>query len=97
MTRGKLPSEPQVFRANNVKRCFPFVHSTEGDYLDAGHPELIPYGLHEGCSASTGPMEVFTVDPKNGWVSMNFIMASTQKGIIFSIDNHNMWLYEVDG
>lgn len=43
-------------------------------------------------------MPTISVDPEeNGWVSLNFIDGAAQKGITVSVDNHPMWVYEVDG
>lgn len=38
------------------------------------------------------------VDPRKAkWVSFNFIATVTMSDIMFSIDEHPMWVYEVDG
>jgi hypothetical protein len=74
------------------------VSLTEGQFLP-GKPELIPYGLQEGCVPANGSMSVIEVDARanNGWVSVNLAMASTLRIGKFSIDRHELWLYEVDG
>jgi FtsP/CotA-like multicopper oxidase with cupredoxin domain len=71
--------------------------STQGPYLRAGKPEAIPLHLQQGCIASKGETEVIEVDPADEWVSLNFIGAATFKTIVFSVDEHEMWVYEVDG
>lgn len=71
--------------------------STEGPFLDQGKPEVIPLHLQQGCIPSDGEREVIEVDPSQEWVSLNFIGAATFKTIVFSIDAHKMWVYEVDG
>ena len=71
--------------------------STEGVYLAAGRPETIPLHLQKGCVPSNGDRAIIEVDPAAEWVSLNFIGAATFKTIIFSIDEHPMWVYEVDG
>ncbi|CEO58348.1 Putative Gip1 [Penicillium brasilianum] len=81
----------------NDKGCFPFMKSTEGPYLSQGRPETIPLHLQKGCVPATGDQEVIHVDPKSRWVSLNFIGAATFKTTVFSIDEHPMWVYEVDG
>lgn len=53
--------------------------------------------MWEGCVAANGSMETIHVDAKYGWASLNIVMAATTKGIAFSIDEHDLWLYEVDG
>ncbi|KAB5536176.1 multicopper oxidase-domain-containing protein [Coniochaeta sp. 2T2.1] len=84
-------------RQVNDKGCFPFMKSTQGPYLRDGRPESIPLHLQQGCVPSEGKKEVIEVDPANEWVSLNFIGAATFKTIVFSIDEHEMWVYEVDG
>jgi FtsP/CotA-like multicopper oxidase with cupredoxin domain len=49
------------------------------------------------CVASNGSTEVIEVDAEDGWVSLNFVMAATFMSITFSVDEHDMWLYEADG
>jgi FtsP/CotA-like multicopper oxidase with cupredoxin domain len=73
------------------------VYNTEGPYLAGGKPELIPPGLQSGCVASNGSVEVIEVDPADGWVSLNFVMAATFMLVTASIDHHDMWIYEIDG
>ncbi|KAJ5996955.1 hypothetical protein N7522_008615 [Penicillium canescens] len=81
----------------NDKGCFPFMKSTEGPYLAQGRPETIPLHLQKGCVPATGDQEVIHVDATTKWASLNFIGAATFKTTIFSIDEHPMWVYEVDG
>lgn len=42
-------------------------------------------------------MTVIEVNPADCWVSLNFVAAATIMLNTFSIDQHEMWLYEVDG
>ncbi|RJE19619.1 hypothetical protein PHISCL_08037 [Aspergillus sclerotialis] len=82
----------------NDKGCFPFMKSTEGPFLSRGTPEKIPLHLQKGCVPADGEQEIIDVDMAiNTWVSLNFIDAATFKTIIVSIDEHPMWVYEVDG
>lgn len=37
------------------------------------------------------------VDPRAKWASINFINAATFKSPLLGIDQHSMWVYEVDG
>jgi len=71
--------------------------STQGKYLWDGKPEAIPYHLHQGCVPSEGPQEIIEVDPMEEWASINVVMAATFKTTVFSIDQHPMWVYAVDG
>ncbi|GKT72168.1 conidial pigment biosynthesis oxidase arb2 brown2 [Colletotrichum tofieldiae] len=73
-------------RQVNDKGCFPFMKSTQGPYLRAGKPEAIPLHLQHGCVPSEAQ-----------WASLNFIGGATFKTTVFSVDEHDMWVYEVDG
>ncbi|CAJ2509011.1 Uu.00g140370.m01.CDS01 [Anthostomella pinea] len=84
-------------RQVNDKGCFPHMKSTQGPYLRASRPELIPLHLQEGCLPSIAEREIIEVDADSGWASLNFICAATFKTIVFSVDEHPMWVYEVDG
>ncbi|GIJ86456.1 hypothetical protein Asppvi_005345 [Aspergillus pseudoviridinutans] len=79
------------------KGCFPFVPSTEGPWLKDGNVSAIPPGLQEGCVPYTGPTEIIEVDARDRWVSINWIGGSTFKTLQPTIDEHEMWIYEVDG
>ncbi|KAL9613430.1 MAG: hypothetical protein Q9167_002028 [Letrouitia subvulpina] len=81
----------------NDKGCLPFVQSTEGVFLKDKNVDAIPPGLWSGCLPSTGSTEIITVNPSKKWVSLNWIMAATFREIIFGIDEHDMWIYEIDG
>lgn len=55
--------------------------------------------MQEGCIPSKHKNATITVDPHyaNGWVSMHFVAAATIVQFTFSIDEHEFWLYEIDG
>ncbi|GFF54313.1 laccase-1 [Aspergillus udagawae] len=57
----------------------------------------IPPGLQEGCVPYTGLTEIIEVDARDRWVSINWIGGSTFKTLQPTIDEHEMWIYEVDG
>jgi FtsP/CotA-like multicopper oxidase with cupredoxin domain len=80
-----------------IYRCFPFVEAIEGPWVNTSHPEKIPVNLQSGCIPSMGYNDTIRVDAADGWVSLNFIAASTNKQVEFSIDEHPFWIYEVDG
>ncbi|RFU32243.1 hypothetical protein B7463_g4119, partial [Scytalidium lignicola] len=83
-------------RSLTDKGCFPFVPATEDIYLP-GNPSKIPPHLYSGCIPTSGSKETFSVNPSTGWVSFNIIMAATFHAALFSIDNHDLWVYELDG
>ncbi|KAE8353510.1 Cupredoxin [Aspergillus coremiiformis] len=60
-------------------------------------PSAVPESMHNNCTPSDGGVPVIEVDATDGWASLNFIGAQAQKGTSFSVDNHPMWIYEVDG
>ncbi|KAI0008774.1 multicopper oxidase [Xylariaceae sp. FL0662B] len=79
------------------KGCLPFTDAIEGHYPNMTHPEKTPPHLQDGCIPSEGTNATVEVDPADGWVSINFIAATTSKQVYFSIDEHPFWIYEVDG
>lgn len=69
----------------------------QGPWINESHPEKIPDHMQSGCIPSKGSNFTVEVDPAKGWVSMNFISAAMNKQVLFSIDEHPMWIYEIDG
>ncbi|KAM3449458.1 hypothetical protein MY3296_006923 [Beauveria thailandica] len=56
------------------------------------------FPMQEGFMASTGQKEIIKVDAnQQRWLSINWIGASTFKTLQPSINEHKMWIYEVDG
>ncbi|KAJ5099639.1 Multicopper oxidase type 2 [Penicillium argentinense] len=78
------------------KGCLPNIYETQGNFPPT-HPEKIPPGLNSGCTPTVGLHEIIEVDPQVGWVSLKFISAASLKALMFSIDEHPMYIYEVDG
>ncbi|KAL4803270.1 laccase-1 [Aspergillus unguis] len=80
------------------KGCLPTdLFNVQGDWgnwnLSAIPPEVV-----DTCTPSEGETPVIYVNPEeNGWVSLNFIDGAAQKGVTVSVDDHPMWVYEVDG
>lgn len=78
-----------------MHRCYPNIFKTQGNYT---YDETkIPPGVNSGCVPNKGLHEVFEVDPREGWASFKFISAAFMKSFVVSIDEHPMWVYEVDG
>lgn len=61
------------------------------------HPDNVPAGLNSGCEPSDGPEYEFMVDASQNWASFNFISAAGIKALVASIDEHPLYVYEVDG
>ncbi|KAJ6155450.1 Multicopper oxidase type 2 [Penicillium chermesinum] len=78
------------------KGCLPNIYETQGDFPPTDESK-IPGGLNAGCSPTNGYHEIIEVDPNVGWVSFKFISAASLKALMFSIDEHPMYIYEVDG
>ncbi|KAL2811789.1 laccase-1 [Aspergillus granulosus] len=80
------------------KGCLqPNLYNVQGDYGN-WNLSALPGPVIFNCTPSEGETTIITVNPEeNGWASLNFIGGTSQKAITFSIDNHPMWVYEVDG
>ncbi|PWY72964.1 L-ascorbate oxidase [Aspergillus heteromorphus CBS 117.55] len=57
----------------------------------------IPDGYYQGCKPSTGPTEVLHVDPQTQYVSYDLISLAGTSNLVFSIDEHPMIVYAIDG
>ncbi|OJZ89892.1 multicopper oxidase [Aspergillus luchuensis CBS 106.47] len=57
----------------------------------------IPKGFYEGCTPSEGPTEVFKVKSSSRYASFDFISMAGSTSLVFSIDEHPMYVYAVDG
>ncbi|KAA6409839.1 MAG: hypothetical protein FRX48_06451 [Lasallia pustulata] len=79
------------------KGCFPFVTAIDKAWLYEAKPDLIPPNLQSGCIPSSGENETIEVDAADRWVSLNFVCATSFKTLEISIDEHDMWVYEIDG
>ncbi|KAF5867134.1 hypothetical protein ETB97_004054 [Aspergillus alliaceus] len=75
--------------------CYPKIWKTQGSF--PRNDSNIPPGLESGCIPTAGTHEVIEVDPEDRWISLKFISAAWLKALIASIDEHPMWIYEVDG
>lgn len=77
-------------------RCLPATNViSEGDFPH--NYSAVPDTLFSGCQPSQGPTEVFQVDPSTGYVSWDLISAAGLAEFGFSIDQHPMYVYAVDG
>ena len=69
---------------------------TQGNFNNTD-PSAVPDGLFSGCTPTSGQQAVFKVDPSARWASFNFVSALSAKNAQIAIDNHQMWIYAVDG
>ncbi|KAI5302671.1 hypothetical protein KEM56_000470 [Ascosphaera pollenicola] len=79
-----------------LKGCLP-----AGKY-QALHPfpydlSKLPKASYDECYPSENDPAIIEVDPKDGWASLTIISASPATLPVFTIDNHSMWIYAVDG
>jgi FtsP/CotA-like multicopper oxidase with cupredoxin domain len=108
LTRDELtaytapPLKPLLAAVNppqlTAKGCLPpNLPATQGNFtFDIS---AVPSGAYEQCTPSSGQMPQITVDPKKngGWTALTFINTGGFQGLKFTIDNHKMWVYAVDG
>lgn len=67
----------------------------EGTY--AHNLSAIPPTVFAGCKSHQGPREVLKVDPIHGYVSYDLISSAGVATLMFSIDEHKMIVYAVEG
>lgn len=53
--------------------------------------------MFEGCVPSPGPQEIFTVNAAQQYVSWDLTSTAGLLELTFSIDEHDMWVYAIDG
>lgn len=53
--------------------------------------------MFNGCTPSQGLQEVITVDPSVQYVSWDLISTAGLLHLLFSVDEHDMWVYAIDG
>ncbi|KAL2828159.1 laccase-1 [Aspergillus cavernicola] len=80
------------------KGCLqPELYNVQGDY-GPWNISAVPPRVIFDCIPSESETTVIPVNPEeNPWTSINFIGGVSQKALTFSLDNHSMWVYEVDG
>jgi FtsP/CotA-like multicopper oxidase with cupredoxin domain len=68
------------------------------DFLagDSGSPELMPEEIFEGCTSTVGSVEIISASVSS-WVAIDFIGANNFMIAAVSIDEHDVWVYAVDG
>ncbi|KAM3434626.1 hypothetical protein MY4824_005305 [Beauveria thailandica] len=77
--------------------CFPpKVMAAFGGDMEHFNESAIPQRLFDGCENGTDPVETFNA-AQNSWVSFNVLGATNFATGAFSIDEHDMWVYAVDG
>ncbi|KAJ5693629.1 hypothetical protein N7536_004041 [Penicillium majusculum] len=76
--------------------CFP-PNITETVFNFPHNYAAIPPAMFEGCVPSQGPQEIFTVNAAHQYVSWDLTSTAGLLELTFSIDEHDMWVYAIDG
>ncbi|OQE41375.1 hypothetical protein PENCOP_c005G03253 [Penicillium coprophilum] len=76
--------------------CFP-PNITETVFNFPHNYAAIPPRMFEGCVPSQGPQEIFTVNAAHKYVSWDLTSTAGLLELTFSIDEHDMWVYAIDG
>ncbi|KAJ5824097.1 Multicopper oxidase type 2 [Penicillium robsamsonii] len=80
-----------------AKGCLP-VGNTYAQTTSSQHNyTAIPPSMFDKCIATETMEEVVKVDTRKGWVSLNLIGSASISVPTVSINNHSLWVYEVDG
>ncbi|KAL4893798.1 multicopper oxidase-domain-containing protein [Aspergillus ambiguus] len=75
--------------------CFPPLDGLLGSF--DRKPELAPPGFYKDCIPGDGPTERFEVDPAAKYRSWDLISMASVSTLVFSVDEHPMYVYRVDG
>ncbi|KAL2824092.1 Cupredoxin [Aspergillus cavernicola] len=75
--------------------CFPPLDSFFGPF--PRDPSVLPTGFDEGCIPSHGPTEIIEVNPYSRYISRDVISMTGSATLVFSIDEHPMYVYAIDG
>ncbi|KAL4742189.1 Cupredoxin [Aspergillus similis] len=75
--------------------CFPPIDSFFGNY--PRDPSVLPKGFNSGCIPGYGPEEIVRVDASARYISRDLISMAGSASLIFSIDEHPMYVYAIDG
>lgn len=67
----------------------------------SGNESALPPGTFSGCKPTTGSIETIKTrkpaDPDGEWIAMDIIGGFSFITAVISIDEHDMWVYAVDG
>lgn len=97
MTLIPPPALPLLMGANLTdKGCLPLMNPLAQTTLPHKF-DLVPPGAFSGCNATNSPNATIKVDSDNGWASLNMISTASLQEMVVSIDEHPMWVYEIDG
>ncbi|KAJ5161553.1 hypothetical protein N7492_006945 [Penicillium capsulatum] len=79
-----------------AKGCLPL----QNTYAQTTFPhklDKVPKSLFDECKATNAEEAVINVDSQSGWTSLNFVASAAISALIVSINDHDLWVYEIDG
>lgn len=89
-----------VICANTNRSCLPaIVMAAFGGDITKYNASAMPPGIFEGCKETKGSTEVVTSHHpgQHSWVAIDFLGAVNFVNGIIAIDDHDMWVYAIDG
>lgn len=91
------PAQRGLLGAKNLTDtgCMPPIQPLEGSFAH-NYSAIIPT-MYSGCKSHQGRSEVLHVKPSDGYVSYDLISSASTNTLMFSIDEHKMYVYAVDG
>ncbi|KAL3482008.1 multicopper oxidase-domain-containing protein [Aspergillus californicus] len=75
--------------------CFPPIDSFFGTW--PRDPSLLPEGFNEGCLSAYGPTDIITASSGSRYISRDVISMAGSMHLVFSIDEHPVYIYAIDG
>lgn len=96
---AQRPQVPRIIGANGTltaKGCIPASNAlVQGNFTR--NLAALPSGAYDVCTPYTGKNYTYEVDSKDGWASMSLISPAGFAVMIASIDNHKLYVYELNG
>ncbi|KAJ5964277.1 Multicopper oxidase type 2 [Penicillium vulpinum] len=80
-----------------AKGCLPAQNTLSQTAFAQHNFTAIPPSMFDQCNATESMEQVVKVNPNKGWVSLNLIGSASISVPAVSINNHSLWVYEVDG
>ncbi|KAJ5374028.1 Multicopper oxidase type 2 [Penicillium concentricum] len=80
-----------------AKGCLPVGNTYAQTTFSQHNYTAIPPSMFDQCSPTESMDEVIKVDHRKGWISLNLIGSASISIPTVSINNHSLWVYEIDG
>ncbi|KAL4809224.1 multicopper oxidase-domain-containing protein [Aspergillus unguis] len=75
--------------------CFPPIDSFFGTF--PRDPSVLPAGFYDRCIPGDGPEQIVRVNPLSRYISRDIISMAGSSTLAFSIDEHPVYVYAIDG